>query len=163
MVAQGSTTALAEINALNGNPPKIQVSLTSKGNEYEKIKLILDRAVGKGSLQDSIQQELAVLTNGEDAYKESTWAPVTRDNTEVLWIFSSDGIMSHRGPLKDVLEALGAKVNRSVFADNLGGNEMEDFIIADDPEMLYQLGLALEYDSKNEITDWAGLELVKQN
>jgi hypothetical protein len=161
-VVHGSTTASAKISTVDGNPPRILASLKSDGNDYDKIKLVLDRAVGKGTLQDSLQQEISVLTNMDDGYGESSWSPVKRDGVEVLWVFSSPGIMAHRGPLKDVLEALGAKVNRSMLADNLGGNEMEDFIIADDPEMLYQLGLVLEYESKSEVNDWTGFELVEQ-
>jgi hypothetical protein len=159
-VANGSMSASATISAVDGNPPKILASLKSNGTDYKEITLILDRAVGKDSLQDSIQQELAALSSGEDGFKEVSWAPVKRD-AEVLWIFSSPGILSHRGPLKDLLEVLGAKVNRSVFADNLGGNEMDDFIIADDPAMSYQIGLVLEDGSKSEVNDWAALKFVE--
>jgi hypothetical protein len=163
-VASGSTSATATVDATGGNPPKILASLTSEGADYKSITLILDRAIGKGSLQDSIQQDLAVLTKGGEGYKEVSWAPVNRGGLEVLWIFSPSKLHSQRGPLKDLLEALGAKVNRSVFAgfsDYAGGVEMDDFIIADDPTMSYQLELLLEDGSKSEINDFAALEFTK--
>jgi hypothetical protein len=147
VVANGSTTATAKINAVDGNPPKVLASLTSDGSDYKTVTLILDRAIGRGSLQDSIQQDLAVLAKGADQYKEASWAPVNRSGLEVLWVFSPSKLHSQRGPLKDLLEALGAKVNRSVFADfrdYAGGAEMDDFMIADDPTMSYQLGLMLD-------------------
>jgi hypothetical protein len=81
---------------------------------------------------------------------------------EVLWIFSSSGFQ--RGHLKDLLEVLGAKVNRSLSAGSrvdAGGRDMDDFIIADDPAMSYQIGLVLDGGSKFETNDWAGLEFVK--
>jgi hypothetical protein len=162
VVASGSTSATATIKTMDGNPPKILASITSNGIDYKKINLILDRAVGKDSLQDSIQQELAMVTSGEDGHMEASWAPV-KGSSEVLWIFSSSGPGSQRGPLKDLLEALGAKVNRSVlagFSDYAGGREMDDFIIADDPEMSYQIGLVLEQARTDpEINDWAALEI----
>jgi len=147
-VANGSTSATAAIKAVDGNPPKILVSMRSNGADYERINLILDRAIGKGSLQDSIQQELATLTRGDDGYKEASWSPVKGNGVEVVWIFSSSGFQ--RGHLKDLLEVLGA-----------GGRETDDFIIADDPAMSYQIGLMLEGGSNLEINDWAGFEFVK--
>jgi hypothetical protein len=67
--------------------------------------------------------------------------------------------------LKDLLEALGAKVNRSVlagFRDYAGGREMDDFIIADDPAMAYQIGLVVDQGPPDlEINDWAALEFVE--
>jgi hypothetical protein len=161
VVVNGSTSASTTISAVDGNPPKILATLTSNGTDYKEIRLVLDRAVGKDSLQDSIQQELTVLNKEENGYTQADWAPVKRDGVEVLWIFSSTGFLSHRSPLKDLLEALGAKVNRSVFADNLGGNEMDDFIIADDPTMAYQIGLVLEYGSKLEVNDWTALKFAE--
>jgi hypothetical protein len=161
-IADGSTSATATISTPDGNPPKILVRMTSNRIDYEKINLILDRAIGKGSLQDSIQQELTTA-NGGDGYKEASWAPVKGSGVEVLWIFSSSGFQ--RGHLKDLLEALGAKVNRSViagFRDYAGGREMEDFIIADDPTMSFQLGLVLE-DGSSEINDWAGFKFVENS
>jgi hypothetical protein len=163
-VANGPTSATATINTSDGNPPKILASLTSEGSGYKAITLVLDRAIGKGSLQDSIQQDLAVLTKGGEGYKEASWAPVNRGGLEVLWVFSPSKFHSQRGPLKDLLEALGAKVNRSVFADfrdYAGGIEMDDFIIADDPKMSYQLELLLDDGSKSEINDFAALEFTK--
>jgi hypothetical protein len=163
-VANGSTSATATINAADENPPKILASLASDGTDYKSITLIMDRAIGKGSLQDSIQQDLAVLTAADDGSKEASWAPVNRGGLEVLWIFSPSKFHSQRGPLKDLLEALGAKVNRSLlagFSDYAGGREMDDFIIADDPTMSYQLELLLEDGSKSEINDFAALELTK--
>ena len=71
-VTNGSTTVSASIRALDENPPRILGSLTSNGTDYNKIKLILDRAVGKGSLQDSIQEELTVLTKGEEGSMETS-------------------------------------------------------------------------------------------
>jgi hypothetical protein len=164
VVAHGSTSATAAINAVDEKPPEIRASLSSNGTDYKNIRLILDRAIGKDSLQDSIQQELAVLASGEDGHKEASWAPVNRSGSEVLWIFSSESI-SQRGHLKDLLQALGAKVNRSVFSgfsDYAGGREMDDFMIADDPSMAYQVGLALDDGSDLEINDWTGLEFVKK-
>jgi len=162
-VAHGSTSATAAINTVDENPPEIRASLRSNGAGYKNIRLILDRAIGKDSLQDSIQQELVALTNGEDGYKDVSWAPVNRGGVEVLWVFSSESL-SQRGPLKDLLQALGATVNRSVlagFRDYAGGREMDDFIIADDPSMAYQIGLMLEDGSRLEINDWAGFEFVQ--
>jgi hypothetical protein len=163
-VAHGSTSATATINAVDGSPPKILASLTSDGTDYKRVALVLDRAIGKGSLQDSIQEDLAVLTGGGDGYKDASWAPVNRDGLEVLWIFSSSGFPSQRGQLKDLLEALGAHVSRSLFAgfrDYAGGREMDDFVIADDPAMSYQLGLSLDPGKTGaEINDWASLELL---
>ncbi len=163
VVATGSTSATAAINVVDEKPPEIRASLRSNGTDFKTIRLILDRAIGKGSLQDSIQQELTVLANGEDGYKEASWAPVNRSGSEVLWIFSSESL-SQRGPLKDLLQALGARVNRSVLAglrDYAGGREMDDFIIADDPSMAYQIGLMLDDGSSSEINDWAGFEFVQ--
>jgi hypothetical protein len=100
-----------------------------------------------------------VLNSGEDGSKEAKWAPVKGSGVEVLWLFSSSGFQ--RGHLRDLLEALGAKVNRSLiagFCDYAGGREMDDFIIADDPAMSYQLGLVLEDRTGPEINDWAALE-----
>jgi hypothetical protein len=165
VVAHGSTSATAAINAADEKPPRIRASLRSNGTDYKNIRLILDRAIGKDSLQDSIQQELIAIANGEDGYKEASWAPVNRSGSEVLWIFSSD-VLSQRGPLKDLLQALGATVNRSVSAglrDYAGGREMDDFIIADDPSMAYQVGLFLEDGSDLEINDWAGLKFVENS
>jgi zinc-ribbon domain len=160
-VAHGSSSASATVKAVDGNPPGLLASLTTSGTDYKKIKLILDRAIGRDSLQDSIQQELTVLTQGEGGFKEASWAPVKGNGVEVLWIFSS-GFLSHRGPLKDVLEALGAQVNRSVFADGFGGKQMDDLIIADDPTMGYQIGLKMEHGLTNaEVYDWAPFEFVK--
>jgi hypothetical protein len=165
VVDNGSAYAKASISAVDGNPPKIVVRMTSNGIDYKKLSLVLDRAVGKDSQQDSIQQELAMLASGEDGYKEASWAPVKGGSSEVLWIFSSSGLASQRGPLKDLLHALGAKVNKSVFAgfrDYAGGREMDDFIIADDPAMAYQIGLVLDQGRNElEINDWAALELVE--
>jgi hypothetical protein len=146
-VANGSTSATAAIKAVDGNPPKILASMRLNGADYERINLILDRAIGKGSLQDSIQQELATLTRGEDGYKEASWSPVKGIGLEVVWIFSSSGFQ--RSHLKDLLEVLGA------------GRETGDFMIADDPAMFYQIGLMMEGGSNSEINDWAGLEFVK--
>jgi hypothetical protein len=163
VVAHGSTSATAAINAVDEKPPEIRASLRSNGTDYKSLRLILDRAIGKDSLQDSIQQELVVLASGEDGYKEASWAPVNRSGSEVLWIFSSES-RSQRGHLKDLLQALGAKVNRSLiagFRDYAGGREMDDFIIADDPSMSYQIGLTLDDGSDLEINDWAALEFVK--
>jgi hypothetical protein len=73
---------------------------------------------------------------------------------EVLWIFSSSGFQ--RGHLKDLLEVLGAKVNRLVFSgfrDHAGGRQMDDFLIADDPAMSYQIGLMVDGGSNLEIND----------
>jgi len=165
VVTHGSTSATATISAVDGSPPKILASLTSDGTDYKRVALVLDRAIGKGSLQDSIQEDLAVLGGGGDGYKDATWAPVNRDGLEVLWIFSHSGFPSQRGPLKDLLEALGARVNRSLFAgfrDYAGGREMDDFVIADDQAMLYQIGLSLDPGKTGpEVTDWASLELVE--
>jgi len=165
VVASGSTSATATISAVDGNPPKILASVTSNGIDYKKLNLILDSAIGKDSLQDSIQQELTMLTNGENGSKKASWAPVKGCGSEVLWVFSSSGLASQRGPLKDLLEALGAKVNRSViagFRDYAGGREMDDFIVADAPEMAYQIGLVLDQGpSDPEINDWAALEFVE--
>jgi hypothetical protein len=165
VVDNGSASATARIDAVDGNPPKIFANITSNGIDYKKVNLILDRAVGKDLLQDSIQEELTMTTKGEDGHKEVSWAPVKGRSSEVLWVFSSSGITSQRGPLKDLLEALGAKVNKSVlagFRDYAGGNEMEDFIIADDPAMSYQLGLVLDQGRTDpEINDWAALEFVE--
>jgi hypothetical protein len=162
VVTNRSTSATVTINAVDGNPPKILARLTSNGTDYKKIRLILDRAIGKGPLQDSIQEELTVLSEGEGGYKEAGWAPVKRASSEVVWIFSS-GSLSERGPLKDLLEALGAKVSRSEFAsfrDYAGGTEMDGFIIADDPTMSYQLGIMLEDGrADSEINDWTGMKL----
>jgi len=146
-VANGSTSATAAIKAVDGNPPKILASMRLNGADYERINLILDRAIGKGSQQDSIQQELATLTRGEDGYKEASWSPVKGNGLEVVWIFSSSGFQ--RSHLKDLLEVLGA------------GRETGDFMIADDPAMSYQIGLMMEGGSNSEINDWAGLEFVK--
>jgi hypothetical protein len=165
VVDAGSTFATATIKAVDGDPPKIFASITSNGIDYKKISLVLDRAIGKDSLQDSIQQELTMLTNGEGGRMEASWAPVKGRGSEVLWIFSSSGLTSQRGPLKDLLEALGAKVNRSVlagFRDYAGGREMDDFIIADDPAMAYQIGLVVDQGPPDlEINDWAALEFVE--
>jgi len=165
VVTHGSTSATATISAVDGSPLKILASLTSDGTDYKRVALVLDRAIGKGSLQDSIQEDLAVLGGGGDGYKDATWAPVNRDGLEVLWIFSHSGFPSQRGPLKDLLEALGARVNRSLFAgfrDYAGGREMDDFVIADDQAMLYQIGLSLDPGKTGpEVTDWASLELVE--
>jgi hypothetical protein len=162
-VAHGSASATAAINTVDEKPPQIRASLRSNGTDYKNIRLILDRAIGKDSLQDSIQQELIVLASGEDGYKEASWAPVNRSGSDVLWVFSSESL-SQRGPLKDLLQALGAKVNRSVFSgfrDYAGGREMDDFIIADDPSMMYQIGLTLDDGSDLEINDWAGFQFVE--
>jgi hypothetical protein len=164
-VAHGSTYATAAISSVDDEPPEIRASLRSNGTDYKTIRLILDRAIGKGSLQDSIQQEVTVLASGEDGYKEASWAPVNRGGSEVLWIFSSEAL-SQRGPLKNLLQALGATVNRSVFSgfrDYAGGREMDDFIVADDPSMAYQIGLVLEDGSDLDINDWAGLEFVQDS
>ena len=162
-VAHGSTSAIAAIDAVDERPPGIRASLRSNGSDFKHIRLILDRAIGKGSLQDSIQQELVVLAGGEDGNREASWAPVNRGGSEVLWIFSSESL-SQRGPLNELLQALGATVNRSAVAglrDYVGGREMDDFIIADDPSMAYQVGLVLEDGSGLDINDWAGLGFVK--
>jgi len=161
-VAKGSTSATTAINAVDARPPEVRASLRSNGIDLKTIRLTLDRAIGKDSLQDSIQQELTLFASGEDGCKEVSWAPVDRSGSEVLWIFSSESL-SQRGPLKDLLQALGATVNQSVpsgFRD-YGGREMDDFIIADDPSMMYQIGLTLVDGSDLEINDWAGLEFVK--
>jgi hypothetical protein len=162
-VANGSTSATAKIKTVDGNPPQILARIASNGIDYNKISLILDRAVGKGSLQDSIQQELTLLDGGVEGNEEASWAPVKGSGVELLWIFSSSGFQ--RGHLKDLLEALGAKVNRSLiagFRDYAGGREMDDFIIADDPAMSYQLGLVLDQGRTDpEINDWATLEFVE--
>ncbi len=155
-VSKGSTTATATVSTVQGSSPRLLASLRSDGSRRTRVALVLDRAIGKKSLQDSIQQDFITLEDGE-TFKEGSWSPVRRDGADFLWIFHSPGVISHRGPLKDMLEALGAKVNRSIFADNLGGNEMEDFIISDDPTMSFQLGLTLNISDNSEITDWAGL------
>jgi hypothetical protein len=147
-VANGSTSATAALKAVDGNPPRILASMKSNGADYERINLILDRAIGKGALQDSIQQELATLTRGDGVYKEASWSPVKGNGVEVVWIFSSSGFQ--RGHLRDLLKVLGA-----------GGRETDDFIIADDPAMSYQIGLMLEGRSNLEINDWAGFEFAK--
>jgi len=87
VVTNGSTSATATIIAVDGNPPKILASITSNGIDYKKISLILDRAVGKDSLQDSIQQELTMLTSGEDGHKEAEEARkgMKRDRSEVTY------------------------------------------------------------------------------
>jgi hypothetical protein len=165
VVAKGSTSATAAIGTVDENPPEVRASLRSNGIDLKAMRLTLDRAIGKGSLQDSIQQELPFPADGEGGDKEASWAPVDRSGSEVLWIFSSESL-SQRGPLKDLLQALGATVNRSVFSgfrDYAGGREMDDFIIADDPSMAYQIGLMLDDGSDLEINDWAGLEFVKDS
>jgi len=63
-VANGSISATAAIKTVDGSPPKILSSMTSNGEDDARIKLILDRAIGNGWLQDSIQQELTALTCG---------------------------------------------------------------------------------------------------
>lgn len=156
-VSKESTTVNASISTVQGNPPKLLASLRSNGATKKRIVLILDRAIGKGSLQDSIQQNFMTLKDDE-CFKEGSWTPVRRDEADFLWIFHSPGSISHRGPLKDMLESLGAKVNRSMFADNLGGNEMDDFIISDDLTMSYQLGLTLDSSDNSQITDWTDLQ-----
>ena len=164
IVTHGSTSATAALSAMDGNPPKILAGLTAGGTDCKTITLVLDRALGKGPLQDSIQQELVKLIVGEDGHKEADWAPVNRSGLELLWIFD-EGSRSQRGHLKDLLQALGAEVSRSIFAgfrDYAGGREMDDFVIADDPAMSYQIGLALDDGSNSEINDWAALEFVKK-
>ena len=156
-VSKDSATACATVSTVQGSPPKLLASLKSEGAGSKRVALVLDRAIGKGSLQDSIQQDFMTMKDDEN-FKEGNWTPVRRDGEDFLWIFHSPGFISHRGPLKDVLEALGAKVNRSMFADNLGGNEMEDFIISDDPTMSYQLGLILDSTDNSQMTDWTGLQ-----
>ncbi|MDA4123777.1 MAG: hypothetical protein OK456_11415 [Thaumarchaeota archaeon] len=163
VVTHGSTSATAAVTAPEGNPPKVLASLRLDGTDYKTVTLVLDRAIGKGSLQDSIQQELLELTIGEDGYKEASWTPVNRSGLELLWIFDA-GSRSQTGHLKDLLQGLGAEVIRPVsagFGDHAGGKEMDDFVIADDPTMSYQIGLALDDGSKSEINDWAALEFVK--
>lgn len=161
-VSHGSTSATATITTVEGSPPGVLASLTSEGADFKTATLVLDRAIGKGSLQDSMQQELAVLTPGQDGYKEASWATIDRADLEVLWIFSKSH--SEKGHLKDLLATLGAKVSRSPFAsfgDYAGGKEMEDFVIRDDPTMLYQIGLMLDCAGADSVTDWAELKFVE--
>jgi len=155
-LSEDALAASATMRTEQGSSPRLLASLESTGVGGKRVALVLDRAIGKGSLQDSIQQDFMALKVGEN-FKEGSWSPVRRETADFLWIFPNPGLISHRGPLKDMLEALGAKVNRSMFADNLGGNEMDDFIISDDPTMSYQLGLVLEGDKNSQVSDWMGL------
>jgi len=155
----GGSVATATIKSVDGDPPKLVVNLSARGTDYKKITITLDRAIGRDSLQDSIQQDIVVLTPEENGLKEVSWSPEKGNGVEMLWIFSS-GFISHRGPLKDLLETTGAQVNRSIFADGFGGRQMQDFVIADSPDMSYQIGLSMELGfAKSQIDPvWSGLE-----
>jgi hypothetical protein len=136
-----SSKATATLRADNEEKRKLMVLLNSSGIDFKKLKVDLARLTPGG---DELVEQLGELEKGDAASKELTWAPVSRSGTELLWVFPTS-MHGHHGALKDAIEVLGAKVNRSLFADGYGKRQMDDFVLADDEKMSYRIDLLMQH------------------
>jgi hypothetical protein len=134
--------ATAELKADDTDRRNLIVTLNSTGRDFKKLRVNLTRLTPGG---DELVEQLAEIEKDEAGPKELSWTPVALNGADLLWVFPTSIHGSH-GALKDAIELLGAKVNRSVFADGHGRRQMDDFILADDEKMDYRIELVMEHN-----------------
>ena len=147
-VTHESSNAIAELRADDADKRKLVATLSSTGKDYKKLRMSVNRVTPNGF---ELVEVLGEFGKDGGNQKESTWAPTNRSGAELLWIFHA-GIFSRHGPLKDAIEKLGGKVNRSLFAD-AGQRQMDDFILADDENMRYKVELVMERHFGSHVND----------
>ncbi|MDA4130488.1 MAG: zinc ribbon domain-containing protein [Thaumarchaeota archaeon] len=140
-VIHDSSNATAELRTDYADKRKLIVTLNSTGTDFKKLRVNLTRITPSG---DKLVEQLGEFGKDNAGPKELSWAPVSRTGAELLWVFPTS-IHGRHGALKDAIEQLGAKVNRSVFADGYGRRQMDDFILADGEKMNYRIELAMEH------------------
>jgi len=162
----GLSKATAELRVDNADRRKLIVILNSTGTDFKKLRLNLIRITPGG---DELVEQLGEFNKDDIGPKELSWVPVNRSGAELLWVFPTS-IHDRHGALKEAIELLGAKVNRSVFADGYGRRQMEDFILVDSEKMDYRIELVMEHNFEIRgptrgylITDSTTMKYVRLN
>ena len=165
-VIHGSSNATAESRIDNSDSSKLKVVVNSTGRDFKKLRVNLIRTTPGG---DELVERLGEFDKDDAGLKELSWSPVNRVGAGLLWIFPAS-IIGRHGALKDAIELLGAKVNRSVFADGYGRRQMDDFILADGEKIGYQIELVMEHHFEIRgptrgylLTDSTSMKFVRPN
>jgi len=165
-VIHGSSNATAELRADNSDSSKLKVIVNSTGSDFKKLKVNLIRSTPGG---DKLVERLGEFDKDDAGPKELSWSPVNRICAELLWVFPTS-IIGRHSAFKDAIELLGAKVNRSIFADGYGRRQMDDFILADGEKLGYKIELVMEHHFEIRgptrgylLTDSTSLKFVRSN
>jgi hypothetical protein len=140
-VVHDMSNVTADLRADNADKRKLIVTLNSTGKDFKKLRVNLTRMTPGG---DELEEKLGEFSKDDLGPKVVSWTPVNRTGAELLWVFPTS-LLGRHGALKDAIEQLGAKVNRSVFADGYGRRQMDDFILADGGKMDYRIKLVMEH------------------
>ncbi|MFI5421789.1 MAG: zinc ribbon domain-containing protein, partial [Nitrososphaerales archaeon] len=160
------SNATAELRADSADRRKLIVTLNSTGADFKKLRVNLIRTSPGG---DEIVEQLGEFDKDDAGPKELSWSPANRVGAELLWVFPTS-ILDRHSVFKDAIELLGAKVNRSVFADGYGRRQMDDFILADGEKIGYQIELVMEHHFEIRgptrgylLTDSTSMKFVRPN
>jgi hypothetical protein len=162
----GSSNVTAELRMDNSDSSKLKVIVNTTGRDFKKLRVNLIRTSPSG---DKMVEQLGEFDKDDAGPKELSWSPFNRVGAELLWVFPT-GIIGRHGALKDAIELIGAKVNRSVFADGYGRRQMVDFILADGEKLGYEIELVMEHRFEIRgptrgylLTDSTSMKFVRSN